>query len=175
MRLFTIFLLLSSALLCSGALIDDTRELAEQGDALFQCVLGLMYVNGAGVPEDYAEAMKWFSMAAEQGDADAQYQLGKMYDKGHGVPEDDAEAAKWYRKAAEQGHAPAQSQLGFMYGAGMGVLEDYVAAYMWHNLAAAQGNERAKKGKSILSQMMTSEQIAEAQKLSREWLAKHSK
>lgn len=46
---------------------------------------------------------------------------------------------------------------------------------MWYNLAAAQGDEVAKKNKGIMSERMTREQIAEAQKLSREWLAKRSK
>ena len=45
---------------------------------------------------------------------------------------------------------------------------------MWWNLAAAQGNELAKENKGIISERMTREQIAEAQKLSREWLAKRS-
>jgi hypothetical protein len=40
-------------------------------------------------------------------------------------------------------------------------------------LAAAQGAESAKEYKVIISKRMTKEQIAEAQKLSREWLAKH--
>jgi uncharacterized protein len=90
------------------------------------------------------------------------------------VPEDDAEAVKWYRKAAEQGYANAQFNLGLMYLNGEGVPEDNVFAYMWFNLAAAQGDEDAKKGKGMISENMTKEQIAEAQKLSREWLAKHS-
>jgi len=47
-------------------------------------------------------------------------------------------------------------------------------AYMWWNLAAAQGDEGAKRNKGILSERMTREQIDEAQKLSREWLAKRS-
>jgi uncharacterized protein len=61
-----------------------------------------------------------------------------------------------------------------MYANGQGVPEDNVLAYMWFNLAAAQGDEDAKKGKGMISENMTKEQIAEAQKLSREWLAKHS-
>jgi TPR repeat protein len=60
------------------------------------------------VPQDDAEALKWWRKAAEQGDATAQTNLGFMYDSfmydiGRGVPQDDAEALKWYRKAAEQG------------------------------------------------------------------------
>ena len=82
---------------------QSIKERAEQGDAEAQSALGIMYDLGEGVPEDDAEAVKWYRKAAEQGNADAQCNLGIMYDLGEGVPEDDAEAAKWFRKAAEQG------------------------------------------------------------------------
>ena len=117
---------------------------------------------------------KW-RQQAEQGDAEAQCNLALMYDFGNGVPEDDVEAVKWYRKGAEQGDAKAQFNLAVMYDNGNGVPEDNVFAYMWWNQAAAQGTEEAKRNKGILSKKMTKEQIAEAQKLSREWLAKRQK
>ena len=65
------------------------------------------------MPEDDAEAGRWYRLAAEQGDAAAQRNLGLMYANGRGVPEDDAEAVRWYRLAAEQGLASAQYSLGF--------------------------------------------------------------
>ncbi len=37
-----------------------------------------------GVPQDYAEAVKWYRLAAEQGDAGAQFSLGLMYASGRG-------------------------------------------------------------------------------------------
>ena len=52
-----------------------------------------MYANGEGVPEDDAEAVRWYRLAADQGHAGAQYNLGVMYANGEGVVEDDAEAA----------------------------------------------------------------------------------
>ena len=110
---------------------------------------------------------------AEQGDALAQYDLGAMYSHGFGVPEDAAEAARWYRLAAEQGDAFAQTGLGFLYALGEGVPQDFVLAYMWLNLAAAQGNEAAQGLKDRIAQQMTREQIAEAQRLSREWIEAH--
>lgn len=91
------------------------------------------------------------------------------------MAEDGVEVMKWFRKAAEQGYAMVQVKLGFMYANGEGVPEDYVEAYMWWDLAVAQGEEGAKKNKGILSARMTKEQIAAAQELSREWLAKRSK
>jgi TPR repeat protein len=88
--------------------IDALRARAEQGDVEAQNNLGLMYDNGEGVPQDYAEVVRWYRLAAEQGLASAQFNLGLMYDTGYGVPEDDAEAMRWHRLAADQGQAQAQ-------------------------------------------------------------------
>jgi uncharacterized protein len=56
---------------------------AEQGYAEAQYNLGVMYGNGNGVVQDYAEAVKWYRLAAEQGNAKAQNNLGVMYEYGH--------------------------------------------------------------------------------------------
>ncbi len=149
--------------------LSELRPLAEQGDADAQYNLGVMYDKGQGVAQNYAEAVKWYRKAAEQGYADAQYNLAQMYRKGQGVTQDYAEAVKWYRKAAEQGHADAQYNLGVMYGKGQGVPQDYVFAHMWFNLSAAQGGEDARKNRDIAAELMTPEQIAQAQKLARDW------
>ena len=73
--------------------------------------IGWIYAVCRGVPADYAEAVKWFRLAAEQGHADAQKNLGRMYEIGHGVSRDEAEAVKWFRKAAAQGVEDAQDAL----------------------------------------------------------------
>ena len=110
---------------------------------------------------------------AEQGDAISQYNLGLMYDRGVGVPEDDVEAVRWHRLAAEQGYASAQYNFGLMYATGEGIPNDDVLAYMWWNLAAGQGHEGAQSNKDLIESRMTRAQIAEAQRLSREWLEAH--
>ena len=76
-------------------------------------------------------------------------------------------------KAAEQGDASAQFNLGVAYDNGDGVLQDYSKAHMWYNLAAAKGAENAGKNRDSIAKEMTSEQIAEAQKMAREWMEKH--
>ena len=96
-----------------------------------------------------------------------------MYDNGEGVLEDDAEAVRWYRLAAEQGHSGAQRNLGLMYRNGEGVLENDAEAYAWLNIAAAQGRESAKEEKERLSRDMTRAQVAEGQKLSREYWTRY--
>ena len=73
---------------------------------------------------DFAEAVKWYRLAAEQGYAAAQVNLGVMYANGRGVLKDFAAAVKWYRLAAEQGDAAAQFNLGVRYADGQGVLKD---------------------------------------------------
>ena len=122
----------------------ELRLAAEQGDPEAQFDLGFMYRNGEGVPQDDAEAVKWYRLAAEQGHADAQYNLGGMYGNGVGVLKDEAEALRWYRLAAEQDDADAQFHLGVMYATGKGVLKDSVLAHMWFSIAGANEKEEAR-------------------------------
>jgi TPR repeat protein len=143
------------------------RKAAEQNLAVAQYNLGIDYAHGHGVPKDFAEAMKWFRKAAEQGFADASYMMGIGYNQGQGVPTNKREAAKWFRRAAEQGFADAQLMVGTWYDQGEGVAKDQVAAYKWYLLAAAQGNDVAKKMVSLSEGLMTQEQIADGQKLAR--------
>ena len=114
-------------------------EKAEQGFANAQDNRGVMYANGQGVLQNYAEAMKWYRKAADQGLAAAQFGLGIMYYNGHGVAKDYAEAMKWYRKAADQGEVGAQYNLGVMYGRAEGVPQDYAEAINWYRKAAEKG------------------------------------
>jgi len=113
---------------------------------------------------DYETAFRLWKPLAEGGDVDAQAELGSMYYWGAApaVPQDYAEALKWFRMAAEQGRGLAQHRLGEMYMNGEGVPQDFVKAYMWWSLADATLLES-------LAQIMTPDQIAEAQKLAREW------
>jgi uncharacterized protein len=122
--------------------------------------------------EDYATAYRLLRPLADQGNAEAQDMLGTMYVVGEGVPKNYSEAVKWYRRAADQGNADAQSHLGLMYHNGLGVPQDYVRAHKWLNLSAARGNNFAIKYRDNIAERMTPAQIAEAQKLAREWKPK---
>lgn len=139
-------------------------------------------------------AVEGHRKAAEQGHAEAQYNLGRMYHDGEGVPQNDLEVAKWFRLAAEQGAPSAQYMLGllrlqeciqaeteWLEQQRMQVLRqrralpdwrrgqcDLVEAYAWVLLAAAQGHQVAGGGKELFTKQMTSEQVAQAQKLAGE-------
>ena len=82
---------------------------------------------------------------------------------------DYATALRLIRPLAEQGDANAQYNLGVIYDNGLGVPQDRVRAHMWLNLAAMQGRESAATFRDLVARLMTPAQIAEAQKLAREW------
>jgi TPR repeat protein len=152
------------------------RKAADQGLALAQNNLGFMYANGRGVPQDYAKAVAWYRKGADQGLAEAENNLGGMYDTGRGVPHDDGEAVEFFRKAADQGLALAQANLAICYGTGQSVPKDLVQAYQWLTLAIprfrapeAQNQQNAITLRDLLATKMTPAQIAEAERLAREW------
>jgi TPR repeat protein len=78
-----------------------------------------------------------------------------------------------YETAADKGDAFAQMQLGLRYAKGEGVTQDYVQAHKWVNLAAVGGDAEAAKSRDVFAKLMTAEQVAEAQRLAREWTQKH--
>ena len=71
--------------------------------------MGVLYANGWGVIRNYAEAAKWYRLAAEQNNAAAQANLADMYNFGRGVPKNEAEAIKWYCRAAANGEPVARA------------------------------------------------------------------
>ena len=133
------------------------------------------YEDGSAAAErgDYTTALKLWRPLAELGHTEAQYILAVVYSTGRGVPQDDAEAVKWYRKAADQGFARAQYNLGLWYTTGRGIPQDFVSAHIWFTLAAAQGSETAQRGRDFVASQMVPNQIAEAQRMAREWIARH--
>jgi len=119
--------------------------------------------------------LRWYRAAAEGGYVSAQLLLGNVYSRGQGVEPDAKEAAKWFRAAAEQGDSTAQFLLATAYISGSGVAQDDVQAYLWLAIARERGNEQAKESAVIamqrLAERMQKEQVAEAERLAREWLA----
>jgi TPR repeat protein len=146
------------------------HSLADQGDAKAQYRLGDMYSLGAGgTPKDADDADRWFRKAANQGYISALIRQGSLayISCSYGVACPDA--VRWLRAGAEQGNAGCQSLLGRMYERGYGLPQDYVLAHLWLNLAAANGDETYKRDRDSVAKNMTASQIAEAQKLAREW------
>ena len=151
------------------ALAKKLRKLAEEGNVSAQNGIGLLYRVGAGVPQNYGQAKKWFEEAAKQGHAEAQVNLGTMYLDGDGAPQSAQMALFWFSRAAAQGDIPAFAKLGLMYAEAHGVPQDFIQAHMWFHLAAANGDENSADRRDILATKMTPAQITEAQKRAQEW------
>jgi len=148
------------------------RRAAEQGLADAQVELGKCYSTGEGIGENPVAAATWFRKAADQNFPAGQYALGNCYFEGYGVTKDIPEGVTWTRKAAEQGLPEAENGFGMCYAKGKGVAQDYLEAYKWFNLAAAQGGEHnteAHINLSMAERAMTPEQIAQGQKLARDF------
>lgn len=81
----------------------DLLTRADSGDVYAQTMLGNMFAAGEGVSQDYAEAVRWYRLAARQGAASAQLSLGLLYSQGQGVEQDKEIAYQWASIAAAQG------------------------------------------------------------------------
>jgi TPR repeat protein len=169
------------------------RRAADQGLVLAQNNLADTYALGIGVPQDFGEALKWYRLAADQSSSYAENVIGIAYEQGLYVAQDYAEAFRWYRRAANKIyerpgntwiHSP-QYNIAAMYASGRGMAQDHVQALMWFTLAAAFGDTKppgpigiklvntskytALEQLDRLKAVMTSAQIAEAERLAREW------
>ena len=90
---------------------------------------------------------------------------------------DYATAANWYKSAADQGNPTAQYALGLLCYKGEGIPKDFIAAHMWFDLAAAHGDKLqppftardAASYRAFVDSKLSKEQLAEAQKRTREW------
>jgi TPR repeat protein len=154
------------------------RPLANEGSADAQAALGVLYDNGFGVVQDHAAAAAWFRKSADQGFAAGEFDLALDYDYGRGVTKSPTLAAFWYRRAADQGTPGAQLALGSLYASGGALPKDPVQAYLWLSLAAnrfvpkASEHEAAIKLRQQVAVSMSTEQVAEAERLTDEWQSK---
>lgn len=95
------------------------------------------------------------------GRAAADYDDGlRAYESG-----DYAVAAQEWLMAASHGDAESQFRLAQLYERGLGAPQDFVQAHRWYNLAASQGNAEARKARDTLGSRLTTDQLAEAQRL----------
>jgi len=77
-------------------------------------------------------------------------------------------------EVAAQGGAPdALFELGMMYSTGRDVPMNLIEAHKWFNLAALRGNDAAKRYRVEISAELSKAEIAEAQRLARDWMRKH--
>lgn len=82
------------------------RPLAVQGNPVAQNNLGIMYLDGKGVPQNMNEAVRYLSLSAAAGSSLGQNNLGLMHELGQGGKPDPFRAYMWYSLAADMGNMP---------------------------------------------------------------------
>jgi uncharacterized protein len=154
---------------------SETRRLAEEGDADSQHKLGHAYFNGIGVPQDEAEAVRWWRKAADAGNTYALFPLGFAYYFGRGAPQDYAEAVKLFSKdissvfgCSESGYS--ELFLGNCYFYGQGAPQDYTeAARWWREAVDSQAGEDGEPQHSLGSLYANGQGVTQDYVLAHMW------
>jgi len=152
--------------------IQELTKSANSGDVESQFLLGEIALKNNS-PPDYATAVYWFRIAAESNHIKALELLGAHLFAGLGVPQDAFQAAEWWLIAANQGSVKAQASLGVLYALGNGAEKNLIESYKWLTIAAINGNKEAESQRDdSIALQMTADDIREAQKRVKEFLAK---
>ena len=117
--------------------------LAEQGNAVAQLKLGMIYSRGKAGSPDHVAALGWFTKAAEQGQVDAQFELGRIHRDGLGTRVDGNAALSWLERAAAKGAPHAFNALGELYRGHQDVPQDFAVALSWFLRGAQLGNSQS--------------------------------
>jgi TPR repeat protein len=120
--------------------LQERQSEAEAGNVVAQSILGISYLYGEGVPQDYAAALRWLTAAAERGASRPTFHLGRMHEEGWGVPMDYKKAGQFYQRAADRGEWLAYVHLArlYRYGRGTGTLVNAQAALEWYKFAVSE-------------------------------------
>lgn len=118
----------------------DKEEACNNGE-LKECAnLGVMYVQGQGVSQDFQKATELFNMACNGGISKGCYNLGVMYVNGNGIPVDQFKAVKLFEKACDINDSAGCLNLGFMHEKGQGTKQNYVSSAIFYQKACELGN-----------------------------------
>jgi TPR repeat protein len=144
------------------------RRAAEQGLIAAQMALAATYEGGYHVPQDYAEAAKWYQAAAERGDIDGQRKIAYFYWMGKGVPRDLVRAHMWANLHAAGEQSRYQDNIRAV-NAGPGTPKEKEDVVTILKSSRPELVRLAIETRTLIEQEMTQAQIADAQRLAREW------
>ncbi len=139
---------------------------SQAGDPSANYYLGIMYLNGYGVPVNYQEAARLFTLSAQKNHSGGQIALGVLLIEGIGIPQNFKRAAALLTLSAKQDNQSAQAILGWIYKYGVGVPENRIVAYALWNYVAAKGDDWARYNRNYLLSEMTEDDLYKAQDLS---------
>lgn len=132
------------------AAANHLRDAAELGHARAAYELGLAYMQGEGVPEDFDLSATWINRAADLGDPGAEFVVGSSLYGGIGVEQNIADGLSFLERAADKGHPKAQFLLGQAYVDGVGVEKNAQWAARWYGQAAYGGHVQAQYALGVM-------------------------
>ena len=123
---------------------DQLEQLAEDGDAYAQYIIGTAYRDGGLLIPNTAKAQKLLERAAEQDLDVAQYALGKLYLSDDADVRDPAKGIYWLKRSADNGNDYAAYRLGKEYLSGKNTIKDAETAVSYLRQAADNGHAYAQ-------------------------------
>ena len=123
---------------------EQLEQLAEDGDAYAQYVIGTAYRDGGLLIHDMVKAQKFLERAAEQEIDAAQYALGKLYLSDDADVHDPAKGIYWLKRSADSGNDYAAYRLGKEYLSGKNVSKGTSTAAEYLRQAADNGSAYAQ-------------------------------
>ena len=148
---------------------ERLEQLAEDGDAYAQYIIGTAYRDGGLLISDTAKAQKLLERAAEQEIDAAQYALGKLYLSDDADVHDPAKGIYWLKRSADNGNDFAAYRLGKEYLSDKNVPKDASTAAEYLRQAANNGNAYAQYLLGKLT--LTGEGIPKDMDAAYEWFA----
>jgi uncharacterized protein len=127
--------------------------LAEQGNAVAQLKVGMIFSRGKAGSPDHVAALGWFTKAAQQGQVDAQFELGRIHRDGLGTRVDGNAAVAWLERAAAKGAPHAFNALGELYRGHQDVPQDFAVALSWFLRGAQLGNSQSMYNLGVIYAM----------------------
>ena len=123
---------------------EQLEQLAEDGDAYAQYIIGTAYRDGGLLIPDTVKAQKLLERAAEQDLDAAQYALGKLYLSDDADVHDPAKGIYWLKRSADNGNDFAAYRLGKEYLSGKNTIKDAETAVSYLRQAADNGSAYAQ-------------------------------
>jgi TPR repeat protein len=130
--------------------LELLAPLAEQGNAVAQLKLGIIFSRGKVNSPDHVAALRWFTKAAGNGQVEAQFELGRIYRDGLGTRVDGKLAVYWLERAAEKNTPHAINALGELYLGHRDAPQDFAIARSWFLRGAQIGNSASMYNLGVL-------------------------
>src|SRR6516164_5999007 len=121
-----------------------TDRVTNDSDPKAMTLLGELYAEGLGVPQDDRRAAEWYKLAAALRDSNAMFALAMFALNGRAGPRDRDESTRWLAAAAKLGHPLAAYDLALLYIEGQMFPQDFGRAAEFLRIAAQAGSADAQ-------------------------------